>query len=126
MTTSVRSSQVTVRTSRLESIKVQDLLGQGVTTLILAIGAIVILIPLIFMFSTSLKDRNQLRISPPPLFPIEYTMVEVNGKQEPLYRATVEGESRQMALIKNLPGGKGVFVDPANPGQTFELVLCAS
>jgi multiple sugar transport system permease protein len=123
MTTSFRSPQVPVRTSRLGSIKIQDLLVRGITTLILAIGAVVILIPLIFMFSTSLKDRNQLRISPPPLFPIEYTTVEVNAKQEPLYRATVEGESRQMALIKNLPGGKGVFVDPANPDQTFELVI---
>jgi len=118
-----RKSQVTSRKSQLAGIKAQDLLTKGITTLILAVGAVVILIPLVFMFSTSLKDRNQLRRTPPPLLPFEYTMVEVNGKEEPLYEVTVEGESRQMALIKNLPGGKGLFVDPTDSEQTFELVI---
>jgi multiple sugar transport system permease protein len=123
MAVSNRKPQVMARRFQIESIKIQDLLVKSVTTFILAMGAVVVLIPLIFMFSTSLKDRNQLRRTPPPLFPVEYTMVEVNGKDEPLYQVTVEGESRQMALIKNLPGGKGVFVDPDNPDQTFELVI---
>jgi multiple sugar transport system permease protein len=123
MAISSRKSQVAVRRFSLESIKIQDLMIKGITTLILAIGAVIVLIPLVFMFSTSLKDRNQLRRSPPPLIPLEYTMVEVNSKDEPLYQVTVEGELRQMALTKNLPGGKGVFVDPANPDQTFELVI---
>ena len=118
-----RKSQVASRKSQLAGIKAQDLLTKGITTLILAVGAVVILIPLVFMFSTSLKDRNQLRRTPPPLLPFEYTMVEVNGKEEPLYEVIVEGESRQMALIKNVPGGKGLFVDPADPEQTFELVI---
>jgi len=118
-----RQSQVAVRRSRFASIKVQELLGKAITTLILAAGAVIILVPLVFMVSTSLKDRNQLRRSPPPLIPIEYTMVEVNGKEEPLYEVTVEGATRQMALIKNLPEGRGVFVEPANPDQTYELVI---
>ena len=112
------------RSSRLfEGVKAQDLLIKGITTLILAAGAVIILIPLIFMISTSLKDRNQLRRSPPPLIPLEYTMVEVNGKEEPLYEVTLEGQLRKLALIKNLPGGKGLFVDPANSDQTFELTI---
>ncbi len=114
---------IPTRSSQLAGIKAQDLLIRGLSTVILAAGAVIILIPLVFMASTSLKDRNQLRRSPPPLIPIEYTMVEVNGKEEPLYEVTVEGESRQMALIKNMPEGKGLFVDPANPNQTFELVI---
>jgi multiple sugar transport system permease protein len=114
---------IPTRSSQFAGIKAQDLLIRGLSTLILAAGAVIILIPLVFMVSTSLKDRNQLRRSPPPLIPIEYTMVEVNGKDEPLYQVTVEGESRQMALIKNMPEGKGLFVDPANPDQTFELVI---
>ena len=123
MTTPVRRNAVRTRRSIVIGIKAQDLLGKAITTLILAAGAVVIFIPLMFMFSTSLKDRNQLRRSPPPLIPLEYTMVEVDGKEEPLYEVTVEGEARQMALIKNLPEGKGVFVDPANPDQTLELVI---
>jgi multiple sugar transport system permease protein len=118
-----RNSQLAVHRSQFAGVKAQDLLIKGFTTLILAIGAVLILIPLVFMFATSLKDRNQLRITPPPLIPIEYTMVEVNSKDEPLYQVTVEGESRQMALIKNVPGGKGLFVDPADPDQTYELII---
>jgi len=113
----------TLTRSPLADVKIQELLIKGITTLILAVGAVIILIPLVFMFSTSLKDRNQLRRSPPPLIPIEYTMVEVNGKEEPLYQVTVEGRSRRMALVRNLPDGKGVFVDPANPEREFELLI---
>ena len=118
-----RSTHLTRLDRAFRNVKVQDLLIKALTTLTLAVGAVVILIPLIFMISTSLKDRNQLRRSPPPLFPIEQVMVEINGKEEPLYRVTVEGHSRRMALIKNVPGGKGVFVDPANPDQTVELTV---
>jgi len=104
-------------------IKAQEVITKILTILILAIGAIVILIPLLFMISTSLKSRNQLRASPPPIIPWETTTVEVNGKSEPLYEVTQDGETRQMALIKNLPQGKGQFVDPANPDQIYELVI---
>ncbi|UCC51763.1 MAG: carbohydrate ABC transporter permease, partial [Anaerolineaceae bacterium] len=98
-------------------------LVKTVTTLILAFGAFIILVPLLFMISTSLKSRNQLRASPPPLIPWETTMVEVNGKDEPLYDVTMDGRTQQMALIKNRPEGMGLFVDPANPEETFELLI---
>jgi multiple sugar transport system permease protein len=104
-------------------IEAQQLLIKSLTTLVLAAGAVIIMIPLAFMISTSLKDRNQLRASPPPLIPWETTTVEVNGKDEPLYEATIEGQTREMALIKNRPEGKGLFVDPADPERTYELVI---
>jgi len=104
-------------------IKAQEIITKALTTLILALGAIVILIPLLFMISTSLKSRNQLRASPPPIIPWETTTTEVNGKAEPLYEVTLDGETRQMALIKNLPEGRGQFVEPANPNQIYELVI---
>ena len=50
-------------------IKAQEFLTKAFTTLVLAVGAVVILIPLMFMISTSLKSRNQLRASPPPIIP---------------------------------------------------------
>jgi multiple sugar transport system permease protein len=106
-----------------EGLKGQALLLKSLTTLVLAAGAGVIMLPLLFLLSTSVKDRDQLRQSPPPLIPTALTLVEVNGKQEPLYRVTVDGQTREMALIKNRPGGKGLFLDPANPSQTYELVI---
>ncbi len=105
------------------SLKGQDLFFKFLTTLILAAGAVVIMTPLLFMLSTALKDRNQLRQIPPPFIPMATTMVEVNGKDEPLYRVTVDGQAREMALVKNRPQGKGLFVDPANPDKTYELVI---
>lgn len=105
------------------SIRAQNLFLKGLTTLVLAAGAVVIMVPFLFMISTSLKDRNQLRAIPPPLIPWEQTTVEVNGKDEPLYRVTVDGETSEMALVKNQPGGMGLFVDPANPDEVHALVI---
>lgn len=104
-------------------IKAREFLGKALTTLILVIGGVVILIPLVFMISTSLKSRNQLRASPPPIIPWETTMVEVNGKEEPLFDVNLEGEIVRMALIKNMPGGMGLFVEPDNPAVTYELLI---
>ena len=96
---------------------------KSVTTFVLALGAFIIMVPLLFMISTSLKDRNQLRASPPPIIPWEQQTAEIDGKDEPLYEVGMNGRSQQMALIKNRPGGKGLFVDPANPGEPIELVI---
>jgi multiple sugar transport system permease protein len=108
---------------RFAGVRGQSMLLKAVTTLILAAGAGIILIPFLYLLSTSVKDRDQLRQSPPLLIPIAATTVNVNGQAEPLYQVTVDGQSREMALIKNRPGGKGLFVDPANPDQTHELVI---
>ena len=101
----------------------QSYLMKGITTLLLAAGAAVIMIPFLYLLSTSVKDRDQLRQSPPPLIPMAASTVEINGQDEPLYHVSVNGQQREMALIKNRPGGKGLFVDPNNPGQTIELVI---
>jgi len=96
---------------------------KSLTTVILAAGAVLILIPLFYMISISLRDRAQVRQASLDLVPSRQIEVEVNGKDEPLYIVTIDGEQRQMALVRNRPGGKGEFVDPANPEQTYELVL---
>src|SRR4030095_13292689 len=96
---------------------------KAITTFILAAGAGIIMIPFLYLLSTALQDRDQLRQSPPPLIPIASTTVEINGQNEPLYQVTLDGQTREMALIKNRPGGKGLFVDPASPDQAYELVI---
>ena len=117
------SSQAGFRERFLTGIKAQELLVKLLTTIALATGAVIILTPLLFMISTSLKDRNQLRAIPPPMIPWESNMVEVNGKDEPLYQVNLNGESRELALIKNQPGGMGIFVDPAAPEVEYELKI---
>ncbi len=110
-------------TRLLTGLKAQEALVKLVTTMVLATGAVIIMTPLLFMISTSLKDRNQLRAIPPPIIPWENVMVEVEGTLEPLYEVNLEGQTRQLALIKNQPGGKGLFVDPADPQTVYELVI---
>jgi multiple sugar transport system permease protein len=104
-------------------IKGETLISKSLTTIILAAGAGIIMIPFLYLLSTSVKDRDQLRQSPPPLIPVAATTVEINDQAEPLFQVTVDGQTREMALIKNRPGGKGLFVDPTSPDQTYELVI---
>jgi multiple sugar transport system permease protein len=107
----------------LTSLTFEDLIAKILTITILASGAVVIMIPLIFMVGTSLKDRNQLRMSPPPLLPLAEKRVEVEGKEATVYNVEVDGHMREMALVKNLPGRIGLFVDPSNPAVSIELPL---
>jgi multiple sugar transport system permease protein len=91
--------------------------------LLLAAGAVVILIPFVFMFSIALKDATQIRSDPLSIIPRTPISAEVNGEALPLYDVNIDGVKRQMALLKNAPGKKGVFVDPNNPDQTYTLLL---
>ncbi len=109
--------------SRFAGIQAQSLIMKSVTTFILAAGAAIIMVPFLYLLSTSVKDRNQLRQSPPPLIPMAADTVNINGQDEPLYEVTINGQVSQMALIKFRPGGKALFVDPATPDQTVELLI---
>lgn len=98
-------------------------LFKGITTLILASGSVLILIPFLYMFGTSLKDPGQIRSDSISMLPRKPMTAEVNGKDEPLYRVTLDGQARELALIKNRPGGMGQFVDPAEPDVIHELKI---
>ena len=104
-------------------IKGQELILKSITTFVLACGAVLILTPFLYMISTSLKDQSQIRSDPLSFIPRRPTSVEINGKQEPLYEVNLDGEVKEMALIKKLPEKMGQFVDPANPNQVFELLI---
>ncbi len=61
------------------SVSGNELLLKGITTLILASGSILILIPFLYMISTSLKDPAQIRSDSASLLPRKPKMAEVNG-----------------------------------------------
>ena len=94
-----------------------------ITTFLLGAGSIFIITPFLYMVSTSLKDVNQLRSNPLAIIPTESKMVSIAGKEEPLYAVTIDGVKKEMALVKNLPEGKGIFVDPADPTVQYTLVI---
>jgi multiple sugar transport system permease protein len=103
--------------------RVQESLMKAATTLLLTIGAVVILVPFIFMISMALKDAAQIRSDPLSMIPRTPVTIDVNGENLPLYQVNIDGVTSKMALLKNAPGKKGIFVDPANPAQTYTLLL---
>ena len=105
------------------SVKGNELFFKGITTLILAAGAVVIMIPLAFMISTSLKDPAQIRSDANTLIPRKPQTTEINGERYNLYQVTVNGVSREMAMLKKAPGGMANFVDPSNPAEVFALKI---
>jgi multiple sugar transport system permease protein len=105
------------------SVKGNELFFKGITTLILAAGAVVIMIPLAFMVSTSLKDPAQIRSDANTLIPRKPQTAEINGERYNLYQVTVNGVSREMAMLKKAPGGMANFVDPSNPAEVFALKI---
>ena len=99
----------------------QAALVRGVTTLILGAGAVVILLPLVYMLGTALKSKAQVRQNLLNPIPMTHVHVQIAGKREPLYEVELDGRRVQMALIKNAPGGKGLFVEPDKPDTVYEL-----
>ena len=85
------------------SVKRVELFLTGLTTLLLAAGAVVIMIPLIFMISTSLKDPAQLRSDANTLIPRKPQTASINGEDYPLYQVKIAGNSGELALIKKIP-----------------------
>ncbi len=100
-----------------------EFLFKGITTLILAAGSVVIMIPLAFMISTSLKDPAQIRSDANKLIPRKPVTVEMNGERNPIYDVTVDGVSKRMAMIRKMPEGMAQFVDPSMPDDVLELKL---
>ena len=107
----------------IRGIKGQELILKVITTFMLGAGSIFIITPFLYMVSTSLKDVNQLRSNPLAIIPTESKMVSIAGKEEPLYAVTIDGVKKEMALVKNLPEGKGIFVDPADPTVQYTMVI---
>ncbi len=93
------------------------------TTLILAAGASVIIVPFLYMVGTSLKNVDQIIRDPISLIPMSVETVEIDGKNKPLYELDVDGETVTWALIKKQPGQMGLFTDPQNNEVTRLLPL---
>jgi multiple sugar transport system permease protein len=103
--------------------RLQEALMKSITTLLLAAGTVVILVPFIFMISMALKDATQIRNDPLSMIPRSPVTIDVNGEKLPLYEVNIDGVKSKMALLKNAPGKKGIFIDPANPAQSYTLLL---
>lgn len=76
------------------------------------------LIPFLWMVITSFKSDQDVFRTPPTWLPHDNVRVEVNGKLLPVYDVKLDEETLTLALV-NISDGKGTFIDPANPANTY-------
>lgn len=105
------------------TVKGHEFAIKGITTILLAAGAVVIMIPLAFMISTSLKSPGQIRSDANTLIPRRPETILLNGESYPLYDVTVNGVTRTLVMLKKLPEGMARFADPNHPEDIVELTL---
>jgi multiple sugar transport system permease protein len=79
-----------------------------------------VLIPLIWMLSTSLKSRSTSTEYPPKWIPMDAKRMEVDGRERFIYSIPVEGQVRELVLL-NKRGPIGIFANPSNLDETYEL-----
>jgi len=94
----------------------------GMTMLALLVVS-AFLLPLLFMVTTSFKDKNQLTALGAPWYPAVPETMVFQGEEYPLYTVPLpDGTTRSLALYK--PGRESsVWLDPANPeGGTIDWV----
>lgn len=130
MATESLSTSTTVKTtskriSRRQSLKYQRFMGKAVALTLLTFGSILVMLPLVWMISTSLKARENATEFPPKWIPQESLKVFFDGRNRFLYEIPVDGEMRQLGLLKKAPEGMGIFFNPDNPEEQYTLEIAS-
>ena len=114
---------MTIRRISFKSTKLQNRIGQLIALLILTAGSMLVLIPIVWMLSTSVKSKDGATTFPPQWIPRDAKKAEIDGRDRFIYRIPVEGEMLELALV-NKKGPLGNFVNPDNLDETYqELVI---
>lgn len=111
-----------VSKSRPKSLKGQKLLAKLLALLLLALGSILIMLPLVWMLTTSLKTNDASTSYPPQWIPTDPRTAIIDGKKYFLYNVPVNGQTLQLALTGK-KSGKGVFANPNNPSEQYEVAV---
>lgn len=98
-------------------LKLSRFLGKTLAVFLLAAGSLLILLPLVWMFSTSLKARENATEFPPTWIPQESVKVSYNGRNYFMYDIVIDGETVRWGMLKKQPGGMAIFFNPANPEE---------
>jgi len=111
---------MSARVAMFKGMRFQKLLGQVIAVVFLTIGSIMVLIPLVWMLSTSLKSRSTSTEYPPKWIPMDAARMEIDGRDRFIYAIPVDGEVRELVLL-NKKGPTGIFANPENLEETYEL-----
>jgi multiple sugar transport system permease protein len=100
----------------------RHVLTQAGVLVILTLGAIVMLFPMVWMVSSSLKPLAQVDLFPPQWIPTEQVSAEVDGELYPLYDVDVDGngEMQRLLMVKKVQR-VGTFADPGDISRTMEV-----
>lgn len=104
----------------LKGMKFQNLLAKLVALALLTAGTVLVLMPLVWMLSTSLKSKSMSTEYPPRWIPMDAQRVEIDGRERFIYAIPVDGEIRELALLQK-KGPVGTFVNPGNLDEQYEL-----
>lgn len=102
------------------SIRLQRLMGRTLALTFLTLGSILVLIPFVWMMSTSLKSTSVSTEFPPKWIPLDAKKMVIDGRDRFVYSIPVEGEVRELVLLGKR-GPTGVFANPDNLDETYEL-----
>lgn len=106
-----------------KSLKFQRMTGKALALFFLFGGSVLVMLPLVWMLTTSLKARENATEFPPSWIPKESIKTEYNGRNYFMYDIPVEGEMRRLGMLKKQPGGMAIFFEPDNPDLTYTLKL---
>jgi multiple sugar transport system permease protein len=84
----------------------------GITLVAIAVVT-AFLMPLAFMFATSLKDRSQMSAPGAPLYPAVPETFQYQGRPYPVYQVPTADGNQSWALIEG-HREDAIFIDPAN------------
>jgi multiple sugar transport system permease protein len=90
----------------------------------LTIGAILVMIPLVWMVLSSLKPPEQGNKMPPEWLPMRAEKMTIDGKEYFIYEMPVDGTTKKLVLLKKT-GSMGTFANPENLQETYELRITA-
>lgn len=105
-----------------KSLKRREIIIRVFSLLGLTIGAVLVMMPLVWMVLSSLKPAEQGNKMPPEWLPLSAEKVKINGKNLFVYAIPVDGQIKNLALLSK-QGAIGTFVDPQNPDISYQLTV---
>ena len=105
-----------------KSYKLATNLRNTAVYIVLIFFAFLMLFPFIYMLTTSFKEPKDTFRFPPRLLPRTALTMEYEGEELPLYFVDIDGEQREFVLVQSNIR-IGIFANPDNPTETFELPM---
>lgn len=105
-----------------KSMKTSSIITRILSLVVLTIGAVLVMIPLVWMVLSSFKSPEQGNKNPPEWLPRRVEKVTIDGKSLFVYEIPVDGVMKKLALVSK-SGPTGTFVNPDNPKETYQLTV---